>query len=707
MALSKSDAAAVLAAGQQGGLSASQSQSAVNDANSVTDKSQVFIPANTNANPTSSKKVIGTGTSSALAPATTSSDPGSTPYATYNGQTIYKDAAGNLYSPNIGGGSTTYGGGLPSGAAVIGAEATAAPTATQPTTATTQQTDQTQQQTQQQAANPLVMPASGSVVDLLNQAGADSSYAARSALAAQYGIQGYSGTAAQNQELAKKYLDTYNQTKGTAVPQNAADARSAIQALQGDQNPATQNPVASFYDSYSSMDPVMKSVYDSINQINSYINDKTSIQDEISKLPEFKERNDVKADLLDVKRVMDGTEDDIRDEINNAGGFATESQVQALTGARNKVLLKKANALTDQFNVLNDYVNQITDLTKANREEVMNDLQTKLGLTTTLFNMQQTMQNAARENMSTLVGQIGYTGLAATLQNDPAQQSKAEQILGLPQGALSNPAFLQAASPQPKLTTQVVEVSGRKALVTYDQTGNPVNMVDLGSAATAGSGGLSPGQVNAFNSIVSKYNASPLIAASDRTAVLQGTIANIKKNPADAAQQLNLAYSYIQALDTYQSSVREGELGLVGSIDSKIGQLSNSVQQIQNGQVVRPEVALQIANAAQNIVDTINSAAKQKAASFASQANVVGLGSYWNQYVSGFNQNFNQPATVNAKGNLNNAQFVEKTLSSKGIAYQSVLNDTPMGQIPVLNNSTGQVGFIPENEFNPSSYTRI
>lgn len=568
----------------------------------------------------------------------------------------------------------------------------------------------------QPAAKPaLAMPTNGSVVDLLNSAGQDSSYAARQQLAQQYGIQGYTGTAAQNTDLSKKYLEAYNTNKATKAPESGAQASSALDTYFKDtpQAQTSQDPIKQFMDSFASQNPIEANIFQQLSTLAS-----TPFNQQLSTdlfKQEFAAQGlpELNMEFADMKRIMEGTEDDIRDEVRNAGGFATESQVQALSAGRNKVLLKKANYLADIINAKSDYVDHVVSLTQADRKQVSDDLDRKLGITKTLFDMSQQMTNNAKENMQSLVSNVGYNGLAKMLQNDPSQRTQAEKVLGLPNGALSNPAFLQAAAPAQKLTTQIVEVSGRKALVTFDGSGNPTNLVDLGAAdvpgsgGSGGSGGLTSGQVNAFNSIVSKYNSSPLVQASDRTAVLTGTIKKVRENPSDGSQQLNLAYSYVQALDTYQSAVREGELGLVNSIDSKIGQLNNSVQQIQNGQIVRPEVALQIANAAESIVNTINSAAKQKAQSFSSQANVVGLGQYWNQYVSGFNQGYNQPITTNAKGSSTNAQFVEKTLVSKGLHYQKVLEDTPMGQIPVLMNDTGEVGSIPESEFDPSTYTRI
>lgn len=171
-----------------------------------------------------------------------------------------------------------------------------------------------------------------------------------------------------------------------------------------------------------------------------------------------------------------------------------------------------------------------------------------------------------------------------------------------------------------------------------------------------GDSGLNSKQVTVLNGIVDKYNKSPLVQASDRTIVLKNTIDQIKKNPSNAALQLNLAYSYIQALDTYQSAVREGELSLVNSIDSKVGQLSNYVSQMTNGQIVRPEVALQIADAATNLVSTISQAASAKAKSFQSQAQVSGVGDAFSSYLSGFQPSYS-PTQSSSNVNLQALDF--------------------------------------------------
>lgn len=192
---------------------------------------------------------------------------------------------------------------------------------------------------------------------------------------------------------------------------------------------------------------------------------------------------------------------------------------------------------------------------------------------------------------------------------------------------------------------QFAKENGYKGSFTQYQTEDANRKIAIQNGS-----GLSGPQLSAFNSLADKQNKSPLIEASDRTVVLKDTISRIKADPSNGAQQLNLVYSYIQALDTYQSAVREGELGLVSSIDSKIGQFTSSIQKIQNGQIVRPEAILQMANAANDLVNTIERGATSKRQQFKSQADVQGLGDVWGKYMQGVNNTTgagNAPSTQN------------------------------------------------------------
>lgn len=287
-------------------------------------------------------------------------------------------------------------------------------------------------------AGGLTMPKNGSVVDLLNSAGQDSSYAARSQLAQQYGIQGYTGTAAQNTDLSKKYLEAYNKNKATKSPESGAQAASALDSYfqETPEKTAALDPVKQFMDSYAGMNPIEANIFQQLSTIASTPLNQQSLTDFYKQEIATQGLQELNMEFADIKRIMDGTEDDIRDEVTKAGGFATESQVQALAGARNKTLLKKANYLADVINAKNDYVDHIVSLTEADRKQVSDDFDRKLGITKTLFDMSEKMTSNAKENYQSIVDSVGWGGLASALKGNTAQTKKVEQLFGLAPGEL-------------------------------------------------------------------------------------------------------------------------------------------------------------------------------------------------------------------------------------------------------------------------------
>jgi hypothetical protein len=151
---------------------------------------------------------------------------------------------------------------------------------------------------------------------------------------------------------------------------------------------------------------------------------------------------------------------------------------------------------------------------------------------------------------------------------------------------------------------------------------------------------LSPRQATMLNSIINQANNSPLIKAADRAVVLKDSIDNARANPKQGYVQQNLVYSYVQALDTYQSAVREGEMKAVSNLDSLFGQFDNVIQKINNGQYARPEVVEQMAGAAELLYKSISKAAEQKDKSFAAQADVLGVGEDYATYRGKFQRSY-------------------------------------------------------------------
>lgn len=59
------------------------------------------------------------------------------------------------------------------------------------------------------------------------------------------------------------------------------------------------------------------------------------------------------------------------------------------------------------------------------------------------------------------------------------------------------------------------------------------------------------------------------------------------------------------------------------------------------------------------------------------------------------------------KGSMTDSQFVASAVKSTGADYNSVISGAPKGQIAVVENSSGQIGYIPVGEFNASQYTKM
>lgn len=250
-----------------------------------------------------------------------------------------------------------------------------------------------------------------------------------------------SPTGVSNKELAQKYTDAYNAQKTQPVPQNKADAMSSMNQ-HFEENKPSEDSQKILFDTYAEMPPYVKTMYDQINQVLSTPVKTQSFAEEYQKLTAEQGLPALNTELMNLTNVMEGTEDDIRNEITKAGGFSTESQVQALTGARNKTLMRTANQLQQQIALKRDYVNQIMQFSQLDRAQVEKDVDRKLGLTEKMAKIQEQMTTAAKGNYQKVVDKVGYSGLATALGDDSHAQKVAERALGLPIGSLSDQDFL-------------------------------------------------------------------------------------------------------------------------------------------------------------------------------------------------------------------------------------------------------------------------
>lgn len=412
----------------------------------------------------------------------------------------------------------------------------------------------------------------GSIIDLLNSAGQDSSYQARAQMAKQYGIQGYSGTAAQNTDLANKFMDAFKAKQGSTAPTSMSDAMSQTQDFFNSQD-KTQSPAEaqqSFFENYMSMNPAMKSMYDAIGNYFSTANTKTSLVDEYKNMMATEGVSDLKTELLNVNRVMSGTENDIRDEIGRVGGFATESQVQAMTNARNKTLIKQAAGLQDQIAQKEDYIDHIMQFSQADRAQLDKDVSTKLGLYEKMATMESNMNNAATDNYNKIVDNLGYAGLASSFGGNTTAMRKAESLLNLPKGALQNQSFLDAINLKNKKPLDFVSGSKYQQSGVFDPNTGTFKGMGGGGGQGDGGGGTTPpsnaqtsAYYDAFNNAIigmgpqSVKNVKPVFDSYIQKGDLQGaknyiTSLAIQRAPADQQNQITGRNMALSAMDDIQ-----------------------------------------------------------------------------------------------------------------------------------------------------------
>lgn len=270
--------------------------------------------------------------------------------------------------------------------------------------------------------------------------------------------------------LSQKYNSFFDSKKDTPSPDT--NPRTDIQN-------ATQNSTDPVFGALSSsFAPIMQSLSQVLQNINNPALSAVSLQQEYNDLAQKNNLPGMQSELLNMQRVMTGTESDIRDEITKSGGSATESQVLGLTAARNKVIMKQYSTLASQYQAAQTNVQNMMQYASQDQQTNMQREQMTASITTSMasvesqmMQMGMTMQNNARSAIQYNVTQMGYKGLAQSAQGNPNVLNYYENILGLAPGTLGNPASLAAMD---TYKDQQLQINNYKAAI---------------SAFTAGYGG--------------------------------------------------------------------------------------------------------------------------------------------------------------------------------------------------------------------------
>lgn len=275
--------------------------------------------------------------------------------------------------------------------------------------------------------------------------------------------------------------------------------------------------------------------------------------------------DDLNTEYINTEKIINGTEDDIRAEVTKAGGFMSESQVQALAGARNKSLILKANALMEAISSKQDTLKTLSGLSVDEQKMADDRVSTAVGLETKLLDTQQTMQTHATDAYNKIVTNVGYQGLAGALAGDPYSQALAERSLSLPPGTLSNPAALK------QLETY------RQQTITQGQQRINISVQGQGSLIDSRTARAAAGYASAINTTIHQLyptNKNPIQLYNNSSQVINRIdeaykLAADPKNKNKAAPDLDLVDAYVSIARGGQNITEAQVATLLGGLGVK------------------------------------------------------------------------------------------------------------------------------------------
>lgn len=316
------------------------------------------------------------------------------------------------------------------------------------------------------------------------------------------------------------------QASGTPPPQDSSSASGAVSDALKQTTPIDNSKQILAVNTTLDNDPGYQQLLADKKEYENTVNQTKSMVDTYTQLLKDSGVSGINTELLNMKNIIQGTEDDIRKEVQSAGGFATDSQVLALSSARNKQLVKNYNALLDQKNMLMDQVNTMVGLASQDRQFALSSINQRLQIDQQLADYAQKFKSNAQEAYKNVISAVGYGGLYKALSSsgDPNAVALAEKTLGLAPGGLQSLAnyvkplspteqldydakqfaLQQAKAEAPldlqlkkaqiastnranqtaaKLDTQIVDVNGTKVLIN-SQTGAIIKTLSSGDTAT-------------------------------------------------------------------------------------------------------------------------------------------------------------------------------------------------------------------------------
>lgn len=221
------------------------------------------------------------------------------------------------------------------------------------------------------------------------------------------------------------------QASGTPPPTSAGAAKAAVQTYLPPPTPAP-----TIADTMIAEDPFFAQIQKTWQEFMSPQNQKQTLVQEYNSLLKSSGIQELDEEILNAKNVIEGTEDDIRTEITKAGGFATDSQVMAMTNARNKSLIKNYSNLVATRDSKNEYLKTMMSLSAQDRQQADQQFDRAMNFTFQVADYKMKMKENAQKSYDRTIAAVGYDGLYQSTGGDPYTTSLIERTMGLPTGGL-------------------------------------------------------------------------------------------------------------------------------------------------------------------------------------------------------------------------------------------------------------------------------
>lgn len=219
--------------------------------------------------------------------------------------------------------------------------------------------------------------------------------------------------------------------QGSPATQGAA-AAGVSSALQ---HTAAQTEPTSVLGNLQETDNVFDGIFTMFDDFMSPTKQKQSLVQEYEAMSSKLGIDSINTELVNTKKIIEGTEDDIRNEVTATGGFATDSQVLALANARNKSLIKNYNALLETRDNAMQQLNTMMQLSVQDRQFAEAEFDRKMNFGWKVAEFKQKASDNARQTYLTLGDKMGWDNMLASVT--PYERSVIGKTLGVTDTALS------------------------------------------------------------------------------------------------------------------------------------------------------------------------------------------------------------------------------------------------------------------------------